>query len=676
MEYHNKHPLRLLTLEHTANDVERWITLFRHAGYPLRVESVTSLETLGQALAKQQWDAIISVEETPTLSALQILKALKNNNTDLPVIITVGEYQPDVVSKWLDAGARDAILATSEKHILHAVIRESLALEDRRQLAIKRQQLNDANERCQSLLASAPKAIAYIHYGMHVDANQAYTSLLGYESVDDLTGISLLDIVIRESRDAVKQQLKEFQQGSQQLPFECQLAHSSGQTIASTIQLSEAQYDNEPCIQVCIHPDNIPVLDQPVPEKNTLSSREQLFQQAEERFKSASFKTLVWVQMDDYDSIRKVTDINGVLSIQQSIAQLIREQFPASLSCHYGDDVFLILDTTMNVEGISEKLEQLQSHIHNHLFGSEQQTLTVSTTIGFATHEDSNDLNGLIACAQTACELCQQDSESDIKQYSRAEVVRTQALDGNIQARIEQAISEESFRVSFQPVINVTGTEDIPHYEMLVHIPVTSGSIIDIRSWMEAEELSNLMPLVDRWTLRQGMLELTKRQKSGTIPRLIVHISQWSLQDPKFIPYVINLLKATRLPADRIVLQLQESVALQQLKGLVEFDKNMGQVGCLLSIEHFQGDPRALRLLQHLNLYLVQLDEKFTRVLGKKNTQQLEEALNSLGDNNTHCVATGVVNSQTIAHLWRMGIDFAKGDYISQPSPAMDYDFA
>ncbi|OED43297.1 hypothetical protein ACH42_10525 [Endozoicomonas sp. (ex Bugula neritina AB1)] len=675
MEYHNKHPIRLLALEHSPNDVERWVQLFRHTGFPLRVEYIASLEMLEQALKRQEWDAVISVEETPTFNAHQILRTFRHKNLDIPVIVTLNQYQPNIVSKWLDAGARDAIPANSEKHILHAVVRECSSLEGRRSLQSEQRKLIEANKRCQLLLNNAPEAIAYMHYGMHVDANQAYIELLGYDKADDLAGLSLIDLVTGKSKDAIKQKLTQFQQGKSSPPFECQLSHNDGQIISASIQLSEARYDDEPCIQVTIHPAIIPTLHQPLHEQSPLTPRDHMFQKAEELLKKASRTTLIWLQIDDYDSVRKSTDINGVLSIQHSISKLIREHLPETMSCHYGDDVFLILDTIMNEDKVSEKLSQLQSLIGNHLFGSDHETLTVSTSIGFATQQDSNDLNSLISFAQTAYDLCQQDKDSHIKQYSRTEEVRLKALDGDIQARIEQALSDETFQISFQPVINVTGTGEKQHYETMIHIPTTGKETINIHRCMDAGELSTLMPLVDRWTLRQSVLELTKKQKKGEIPRLIIPLSQWSIQDPKLVSYLSNLLKASRIPADSIILQLQESVALQQLKGVVELEKDIQKIGCLLSIDDFQGTSSALRLLQHLNLYLVQLDAQFTKTLGKKHTKQLEDILNTLGDNNTHCVATNIINSQTIAHLWQLGIEFAKGDYISHPSNTMDYDF-
>ena len=612
-----KLPIRLLALEQSPGDAERWVTLFRNAGFPPRVKSVASLETLEQTLDEQQWDAIISAEETSSLSAHQILLTLKRKDQDIPVIVTLNDYIPEAASRWLEAGARDAIPAASEQHILQAVIRELSALQTRRQLQISQQKLTEVSERCQLLLTNATEAIAYIHYGMHIDANNAYLELLGYKNSDDLAGISLLDMVKSESKDVIKQYLKKLQSGQQLQPFECHLAHSDGHFIPATIKLSEAQYDNEPCIQATIHPAPVSV-SQPVPEKHLISTREQLFNKAEERLQSAASITLIWLQIDDYDNIRRTTDISGILSIQQNITTLICEEMPDTMSCHYGDDVFLILDTAMGVDDTYSALNRLQSVIDHFLFGSDKETLTITTTIGFATHQDSSDLNDLISCAQIAYEHCLQDEEVRIKQYCRTEEVRIKAQDGDVQARVEHALSNESFQVSFQPVINITGTVGKHHYEILVDIPGTGDEVVGVRDYMEAKELSKLMPLVDRWTLRQSVLELTRKRKKGETPRLIIHISHWSIQDPKFMPYLVNLLKAAELPADSIVLQLQQSVAMQQLKGLVELSNSLQKIGCLLSINDFQGDSKSLKLLQHLNLYLVQLDGKFIGMLGKK----------------------------------------------------------
>ncbi len=88
MDY-RKQTIRLLALEDSPNDVERWVKLFRSAGMPPRVQHISSIETMEEALKEQHWDVVLSSEETPKLNAQQVLSIIEKHQIDIPVIVTL-----------------------------------------------------------------------------------------------------------------------------------------------------------------------------------------------------------------------------------------------------------------------------------------------------------------------------------------------------------------------------------------------------------------------------------------------------------------------------------------------------------------------------------------------------------------------------------------------------------
>ncbi|USE36016.1 hypothetical protein [Endozoicomonas sp. SCSIO W0465] len=211
---------------------------------------------------------MLSAEETSRLNAQQVLSIIGKHQKDIPVIVILPEYDPQRTSTWLSAGARDAIPGADEAHILHAVLRELTNLDDRRNLSRTRQELNESNKRCQLLLADASEAIAYIHDGMHVDANTAYLQLTGHNHVDDLAGIPLIDMIAAQHQAEIKKMLKQFRANQPIDPIECELVHTDGHSKLVSLRLSEAQYDHESCIQLTLLPVMVPILNKPVDYKS------------------------------------------------------------------------------------------------------------------------------------------------------------------------------------------------------------------------------------------------------------------------------------------------------------------------------------------------------------------------------------------------------------------------
>ena len=672
MDY-RRQTIRLLALEDSPNDVERWVKLFRNAGMPPRVQYISSIETMEEALIEQSWDVVLSSEETSRLNAQQVLSIIEKHQKDIPVIVTLPEYNPQRASTWLSAGARDAIPSSNEEHILHAVLRELTSLEDRRNLNSARKELSESNKRCQLLLANASEAIAYIHDGMHVDANAAYLQLTGYDSADDLAGIPLIDMIATQHQAEIKQMLKRFGANNHIDPVECELVHTNGHSTPVSLRLSEAQYDDEPCIQLILLPVMVPVLSQPVNDKASSETKEQFLERAASAVKEATEATLVWIQLDDFQNIRQEASIEGILSIQKSIVQMAEELFPASAICHYTDDSFLLIETEGDPEGIHERLTTLQSAIDEHLFGSEDETLTATVTIGFAVKEHKQDFTVLLNNAESACQLAIKNA-GRLCRYSKTEELNEKARDGDVQAMIRQALSQDSFHLLFQPVINITGSEE-KQYEVFLRLHSHQGEVVEAGTFMAAAESSSLMPHIDRWVLRQCVRQLAQVHKQGQNVRLLIHLSHLSIQRTELAQYLSGLLKATELPPDSIVLQLPESMVLQQLKRIVDFAEAIHNIGCQLAITRFQGDSRSMKMLKHLDIQFVRLDGSFTSKLDENNDEEIIKMLDILKEHNIRSIVPKVESTQTLAHLWRMGVDYAQGYYIQGPMETMDFDF-
>ena len=682
MDYRRKN-VRLLALENSPNDVERWIKLFRNAGLPSRVQYVSSIETFEAALQEGDWDVALSIEEAPNLNAQQVISLIKKHNKDIPVLVTMPDYNPQQAAVWLSAGARDAIPDTDEEHILQAIIRELANLNDRRTLKNTRQELEEANQRCELLLSNASEAIAYIHCGMHVDANAAYLQLTGYDSVDDLAGISLIDMFAKQHKNELKNLLKTFDTNGQSTPVTCELIQADGRKTPVTLNLSSAQYDDEPCIQLMLSPLMVPTLNQPVIQQKNIDTKEHFLDKAKETIPSAVQATLAWIQLDDFMGIRQEASIEGINSMQKGIGKLIQKEFPTADYCQFSDDSFIILETDSSANTVSECLEKLQNDVNDHLFGSAEETLTASITIGFAVKESSDqkhnqNLEDLLTNAENACQLAATKNGKRLLQYSKEEEIKVQAKEGNIKAMIRQALTRDSFHLLFQPIVNITGAEE-QHYEVFLRLVSPQGDIVEANSFIETAEESGLMPHIDRWVIRQSARQLAQVRKHGKNIALLIHINHQSLKGTELVQYLSGLLKATDLPPQSIVLQMPESIVLQQLKGVVDFAKAINKIGCQLAITNFQGDSRSMKALRHLTVNYVRFDTSLTDKLNEKpdekDDKKIIETVNTLREKNIRSIVTKVESSQTLAHLWRLGVDFAQGHYIQKPSETMNFDF-
>src|SRR5690606_21615578 len=111
--------------------------------------------------------------------------------------------------------------------------------------------LRETERRCDALIDSSRDPIAYVHEGMHIRANAAYLEMFGYDSFEDIEGMSLLDMVGPQHVEEFKALLKSLGKGEPPPPrHELEARDVEGNAFAASMEFTQAQYEGESCLQV------------------------------------------------------------------------------------------------------------------------------------------------------------------------------------------------------------------------------------------------------------------------------------------------------------------------------------------------------------------------------------------------------------------------------------------
>ncbi len=662
-------PVRLLTLEKSRNDAERWVKLFRAAGKPARVHQINSVEELEEALVTGLWDLLLSVEETPMVKADQAIACIKRLKLDIPVILSVNEKNSSIVKHWLDFGAADVVHNAHEEHMLHAILREISSLEYREQVLRLKKNLKDTEQRCQLLMDNAGHAIAYVHEGMHIDANPSYLELFGYSDPDDLAGMPLIDMVAAEDQPLFKSLIKHFKPGHEQPAVSCKLVDTAGDNFGATVILSEAVFEDEPCIQILVKAAAQPVSVTVQPESQPTQSRHDFLALLESEDHSPEI--LAYLKLENYDEIRQTAGIEGSVAVQDSIVELLSKHLPESQVTHYGDEVYLIAVNQNELGALTPLLEA----IDKALISSGSQTIYTTASVGLAENNQDSSEKNFLERAQFACQLALEQGGNRIETFSQKSIDVKKASNGDMLAMIRQALENDSFRLSFQPIVSVTG-EGLNYYEVLLRMADQNGKEIPAAEFISAAEESDMMPFIDRWVVRNAIKQLAKKFRKGDSVRLMVHISQASLEDKTFSEQLARLLNAAELPGHMLTLQMTDRMVQQHLRQVIRFVEQLKPLGCKFAMTQFSGEPRSLKVLEHIDMPFVKLDSLFTEKLERNDDSQLKKVTNNLKRLNKVIIMPKVESAQTLTSIWQIGVDYVQGYYLQPPMEAMTYDFS
>jgi PAS domain S-box-containing protein len=149
-------------------------------------------------------------------------------------------------------GAADVVADNEPQHLVLVVKRELEHVCANLRLKQTMRMLEEAEQRCRLLLEGSKAAIAYVHEGMHIYANDVYLKLFGFTDADELLGLPLIDLLDSSSAEALKRVLKKFRQDEEETEFDFSGTNTEGTEVSGSMTLASAEYEGEHCLQVTV----------------------------------------------------------------------------------------------------------------------------------------------------------------------------------------------------------------------------------------------------------------------------------------------------------------------------------------------------------------------------------------------------------------------------------------
>ncbi|MGE6993386.1 EAL domain-containing protein [Pseudomonas sp. NPDC047961] len=680
-----KKTIRLLILEDSQNEAERLVSLFRNAGQATRVHRLTSSEDLADAL-QQTWDLLINAPSSVNLDPSEAISAIRKQAKDIPVIQLIEGNDTDAITEALTLGAQGALPQGEDEWLILVASRELANLEERRARRSAELALREAEKRCQLLLESSVDAIAYVHDGMHIYANRAYLELFGYEDVEELEGMPMIDLIASCDQGEFKGFLKNYQslQGSAELV--CGGIRADGSSFKASMHFSPASYDGEPCIQAVIRAES----DNAELEKlREISSQdlvtglynrnhflESLDGAVERAVNVGKSSSLAYIRIDRFASLQAEIGLGDSDRLLAELAQLLRAQFTEQAElARFGDDAFAVLMAEATPKQLEQPLTELLRKVEGHLFDVGGRTIQTSLSIGVAAlDEQTAKARDVIDRAHRCAE--ELTDGNALRTYDPARELAAAASRGNVLAMLQQALEKNSFRLLFQPIISLRG-DSHEHYEVLLRLLDPEGTEVPPGEFLDAAKEAGLATKIDRWVLLNSIKLLAEHRNKGHSTRLMVHLSGPSLQDPSLLGWLGVALKASKLPPDSLVFQLDENDAVAYLRQAKALTQGLAGLGCRVALNQFGCVLNPLNTLKHLNADFVKIDGSYTQDLSRQENQEaLKQLLAQLHEQAKQTIVPFVDSATVLATLWQAGVGYIQGQYLQGPSQSMDYNFS
>ena len=693
MPSQSRDTLHLLLLTHSQNDAEGLVSLLRNSGRATRAHMISSLDDFSAQIQEKNWDLVLAEPDAQDVSPNELLKQIKRLDKDLPVIMLAEDVDPMILESYLKQGACDVVPA-DESNLLSMVISRELAnLNNRRSLRTTQVKLRDAEKRCQALLESSKDAVTYIHDGMHIYANQAYLDLFGYESVDDLEGMPVMDMVSSQDQDNLKKSLKSFLMAGGNVDLKYNGLKTDDTEFPITMSLSSANYADESCTQIVIRAkSDSSDLEAKLKE---ISSRDLLtglynkpyfmssLESAVDRaVLKGSFSAAMYINIDRFGKVKSQVGINNADSVLCSVAEYLKsEMLEGDTLARVGEDIFAWLRPNINAEQALVMAEKCRDKIEHLVIDASSQTVTITASIGISLVNDScSDPSDILQRAHQAADLVRHDDGHEkgngIHLYIAEEVAPDNSEEG-IEQQVISALKTSSFNLLFQPLINLKGDEQ-EHYETLLRLPQSNGEELSAGDFLNSFAISeDLKRKIDRWVILHSTKLLSEHRQQNMNTRLFVNLSAASILDDTLSSWIGVALKAAKLDSDAVIFQFNEEDATKFLTQAQKFTADLKAKGYSCALSRFGCSLKPFQTLKHLSLDYIKVDGSFTHELNQPEAlATLKQMLADLHEQELKTIVPLVESASAVASLWQLGTHFIQGYYVQAPQAGMIYNFS
>ncbi|MCL5049546.1 MAG: EAL domain-containing protein [Firmicutes bacterium] len=389
--------------------------------------------------------------------------------------------------------------------------------------------------------------------------------------------------------------------------------------------------------------------------------------------KKRHFGFVLSLDLDNFkllnDSVGQVEGDYALYLVGERLLHLLQENEIAARIL--ADEFILVSPHCGNTR--EEALDYAEKYVHQlqELFAEplrlHQDNFRVTVSIGVALlTPDSSSVESLLQQADQAMYEAKSQGRNTSVFFNTDMEERLQAR-LQLQRELHRAVLSEEIELYYQPKVDAAGrVYGVEALSRWLH-PV-KGMISPVEFIIVAEQSADIL-ILGRWVLRTACQQLVKWSTDPVRQHwtMAVNISVKQLREQNFVEQVKDILTQSGAPADKLVLEITESMLLGNTEDAIEKMQKLKTVGVRFALDDFGTGYSNLNYLYRLPIDQIKIDQSFVRSLNKNKSQkQITQSVIALGHALAlNVVAEGVETAEQYQELKAQGCDLFQGFYFS-----------
>ena len=335
-----------------------------------------------------------------------------------------------------------------------------------------------------------------------------------------------------------------------------------------------------------------------------------------------------------------------------------------------GDEFAILLEETAGPKEACEVAQRILSDLQVPLT-IEDHEIQIRASVGIAlSPAGEEDPAELIQAADVAMYAAKARGKGCYEIYEPAlQMAMVERLEKT--ADIQRGIAAGEFVVHYQPIMSLDGGEAVGLEALVRWVHPERGQLLPIQFIGLAEETGLIIPL-GRWVLNEACRQaahLQGRHAAAHGLGITVNISARHFQHDSFVDDVAGALSETLLDPRCLILEIVESVFLQDAEAVIARMQELKALGVSFAIDDFGTGYSSLSYLRRFPIDILKLDKSFVDDVGGGEVNgALAETIVQLGRTlHLQTVAEGIEQASQLEALRAFGCTFGQGFYLAEP---------
>lgn len=279
------------------------------------------------------------------------------------------------------------------------------------------------------------------------------------------------------------------------------------------------------------------------------------------------------------------------------------------------------------------------------------QELFVTTSLGISLFpDDATDPENLVKTADAAMYRAKAKGRDVVERY-RPEAGLAPLEQLGLESNLQRALEFDELVVYYQPIVQAH-TGQVAGVEALLRWNHPRRGLLAPSEFIPLAEATGAIVPIGEWVLRTACNQVQRwRTRGQTQLRAAVNLSVRQLQHPDLVACVARILQETELPADRLELEITESIAMRSSGRAVDNLRALKALGVRVSIDDLGKGYSSLSALRLFPIDSLKIDRSFVQgIPHNKDDSAIAASLITLGRAlGVNVIAEGIERPEQLA---------------------------